>query len=61
VDAVGDLRSRGFRTATLWVLESNDRARRFYELAGWKPDGTTASERIDCALLPTVRYRTDLG
>jgi ribosomal protein S18 acetylase RimI-like enzyme len=60
-DAVGDLRSRGFRTATLWVLESNDRARRFYELAGWKPDGTTASERIDCALLPTVRYRTDLG
>jgi GNAT superfamily N-acetyltransferase len=59
--AVEDLRSRGFRTATLWVLESNERARRFYEVAGWRTDGTTASERIDCAMLPTVRYRADLG
>jgi ribosomal protein S18 acetylase RimI-like enzyme len=59
--AVHDLGSRGFRAATLWVLQSNERARRFYELAGWKPDGTTASERIDCTMLPTVRYRTDLG
>jgi ribosomal protein S18 acetylase RimI-like enzyme len=58
--AVEDLRSRGFRTATLWVLESNDRARRFYDAAGWSADGTTASERVDCAMLPTVRYRTDL-
>jgi GNAT superfamily N-acetyltransferase len=58
--AVDDLRSRGFRTATLWVLESNQRARRFYDAAGWKADGTTASERIDCAMLPTVRYRSSL-
>jgi ribosomal protein S18 acetylase RimI-like enzyme len=59
--AVEDLRTRGFRSATLWVLETNERARRFYELAGWKTDGTRASERIDCAMLPTVRYRVDLG
>jgi GNAT superfamily N-acetyltransferase len=59
--AVEDLRARGFRSATLWVLETNERARRFYERAGWMPDGTTASERIDCAMLPTVRYRAQLG
>ncbi len=55
--AVSDLRARGFRGGTLWVLETNDRARRFYEAAGWATDGTTASERFDCAMLPTVRYR----
>jgi GNAT superfamily N-acetyltransferase len=59
--AVEDLRGRGFRTATLWVLQTNERARRFYERAGWATDGTTASERIDCAMLPTVRYRAHLG
>src|SRR6266540_4156357 len=36
-----DFRSRGYRTATLWVLEGNDRARRFYELAGWRANGAT--------------------
>jgi ribosomal protein S18 acetylase RimI-like enzyme len=58
--AVGDLCARGFRSVTLWVLETNERARRFYEVAGWETDGTTASERIDCAMLPTVRYRAAL-
>jgi GNAT superfamily N-acetyltransferase len=58
--AVDDLRGRGFRTATLWVLETNERTRRFYEIAGWKPDGTTTSERVDCEMRPTVRYRVEL-
>ena len=58
--AVADLRERGFRTATLWVLESNERARRFYEVAGWSTDGTTTHERVDCELRPTVRYRVSL-
>jgi len=58
--AVDDLRERGFRTATLWVLETNERARRFYELAGWKTDGATTSERVDCEMRPTVRYRVAL-
>jgi ribosomal protein S18 acetylase RimI-like enzyme len=58
--AVDDLRERGFRTVTLWVLESNERARRFYEIAGWKPDGTVSTERVDCEMRPTVRYRLDL-
>ncbi|MGH2635057.1 MAG: GNAT family N-acetyltransferase [Actinomycetota bacterium] len=58
--AVDDLRDRGFRTATLWVLQTNDRARRFYEVAGWKTDGQESSERVDCEMRPTVRYRVDL-
>jgi GNAT superfamily N-acetyltransferase len=58
--AVGDLRRRGFHAATLWVLETNERARRFYDLAGWKHDGTVTSERIDCEMRPTVRYRVEL-
>lgn len=57
---VDDLRERGFVSATLWVLETNERARRFYETAGWKPDGTITSERVDCEMRPTVRYRTTL-
>jgi len=57
--AVGDLRERGFEAITLWVLESNERARRFYEVAGWAHDGTVASERVDCEMRPTVRYRID--
>lgn len=44
-----------FRTAVLWVLESNERARRFYEVAGWKRDGAVSTERIDCLNYPTVR------
>jgi ribosomal protein S18 acetylase RimI-like enzyme len=58
--AVGDLRSRGFRAATLWVLETNERARGFYEAAGWAHDGTVTSERVDCEMRPTVRYRVEL-
>jgi ribosomal protein S18 acetylase RimI-like enzyme len=58
--AVDDLRERGFRAATLWVLETNERARRFYEIAGWKHDGAVTSEHVDCEMRPTMRYRVDL-
>jgi ribosomal protein S18 acetylase RimI-like enzyme len=58
--ALEDLRERGFAEATLWVLATNERARRFYEIAGWKPDGAETSERVDCEMRPTVRYRTSL-
>ena len=30
--------------ATLWVLENNDRARRFYAASGFTPDGTEQEE-----------------
>lgn len=57
---VGDLRERGFDAATLWVLETNERARHFYEDAGWAPDGTVSTERVDCEMRPTLRYRLAL-
>src|SRR5439155_22975079 len=40
-EALGGLREGGFQRASLWVLESNDAARRFYEKGGWAWDGTT--------------------
>lgn len=58
--AVDDLRGRGYSSATLWVLESNELARRFYEGVGWRLDGATTSERVDCEMRPTVRYRVEL-
>ncbi len=54
--AVEDLRQRGYRQAMLWVLESNVRARRFYEAAGWCPDGAGKVEERPGVLLREVRY-----
>jgi GNAT superfamily N-acetyltransferase len=35
------LRTAGSTRCNLWVLEHNDRGRRFYERLGWRPNGTT--------------------
>ena len=37
--AVNRLREAGADRATLWVLETDQSARGFYERLGWKPDG----------------------
>ncbi len=55
--AQDELRQQGFRDATLWVLETNARARRFYEAAGWQPDGATKTEQIGGTDVREVRYR----
>ena len=47
----------GYREATLWVLNTNARARRFYESAGWRPDGTVKEDRSLGFLLTEIRYR----
>jgi ribosomal protein S18 acetylase RimI-like enzyme len=44
----------------LWVFKANDRARHFYERAGWRTDGTERDLAIGGAFLPTVRYRLAL-
>jgi GNAT superfamily N-acetyltransferase len=46
--------------ATLWVLEDNPRARRFYERAGWELDGLRKVETFLGAEVPEVRYRKRL-
>jgi GNAT superfamily N-acetyltransferase len=58
--ACGRLREAGYEQAFLWVLATNERARRFYERAGWVWDGTTSAHRVDRAELPIVRYAADL-
>jgi RimJ/RimL family protein N-acetyltransferase len=53
--ALGALRKEGFRRVTLWVLEGNARARRFYEAAGLVPDG--ARQLLEMGTpVPEVRY-----
>jgi ribosomal protein S18 acetylase RimI-like enzyme len=58
--AVDRLRADGFRAATLWVLRDNERARRFYEHAGWSVDGTEKDDVVAGATVTEVRYRVDL-
>lgn len=58
--AVNDLREQGFHAATLWVLQENRRARRFYEAAGWRPDGATKTEHRPGFDLHEMRYRVAL-
>ncbi|CAM5492188.1 GNAT family N-acetyltransferase [Streptomyces narbonensis] len=50
----------GFRTAALWVLAGNTRGRRFYEAAGWRPDGTAVREVTGGRELEELRYRRAL-
>jgi ribosomal protein S18 acetylase RimI-like enzyme len=52
-----DLREHGYDAATLWVLVANERARTFYESAGWLTDGGERVETFAGAELPEVRYR----
>jgi GNAT superfamily N-acetyltransferase len=51
-------RERGFSELTVWVLGSNDRARRFYEAMGLHADGgRKVDTRLAEAPLVSVRYR----
>ncbi|MEU6663104.1 GNAT family N-acetyltransferase [Streptomyces sp. NPDC046821] len=50
-----------YRRATLWVLEDNVRARRFYEGSGWGADGTAVEDTTGGASLNKLRYRHPLG
>ncbi len=59
-EAVRTMRDAGYQSAVLWVLVANDRARRFYEIAGWSCDGTEKSEPFGPATLVETRYRRPL-
>jgi GNAT superfamily N-acetyltransferase len=58
--ALSALRGDGYRRALVWVLEANDRARRFYEAAGFACDGGTKTDQFEGVELPEVRYAKDL-
>ena len=55
------LRALGYRTVVLWVLDTNRRARRFYEAGGWSADGETKVEHRGAVTLNEVRYAKELG
>jgi ribosomal protein S18 acetylase RimI-like enzyme len=59
VDALERLAALGTR-AVLWVLDGNDRARRFYERGGWLPDGTTRDELMGREPTHQLRYTFEL-
>lgn len=58
--ALARLRTSGFQTATLWVLEQNARARRFYQRAGFVLDDISKQIAIGGVELSEVRYRQQL-
>jgi len=53
-----EFRRRGFAEVTLWVLEKNRDARRFYEKYGFVLDGIT--RKYPRTNVPEVRYRIRL-
>jgi GNAT superfamily N-acetyltransferase len=59
--AFGDLTAVGGDRAVLWVLEANERARRFYDRGGWKPDGATRVEAVNGEPVPQLRYSRPLS
>jgi ribosomal protein S18 acetylase RimI-like enzyme len=57
----GALRELGYGAAILWVLGTNQRARDFYEAAGWRADGATKIEDAGAGVkLHEVRYTREL-
>jgi len=54
------LAASGSTVVTLWVLISNDRARRFYSRHGWQLDGATKVIELDGVTLSEVRYKRAL-
>lgn len=50
----------GFERALLWVLESNQRARAFYERQGWVKGKPIRLETIGGTEITEVRYERDL-
>ena len=59
--AVTDMAQQGYDAATLWVLEVNERTRRFYVANGWRADGANKVESVGGVDLVHVRYRYELA
>ena len=54
--ALAALRDAGFASASLWVLGTNARARRFYERRGWHHDGASKLHDWDAFVATDLRY-----
>ncbi|WP_329024829.1 GNAT family N-acetyltransferase [Streptomyces sp. NBC_00690] len=51
---------QGLHELLLWVVEGNDRARRFYARAGFEPDGLEEPFEMAGVQIPELRYRRAL-
>lgn len=61
-EAQRDARSRECSAMTLWVLTTNERARRFYDHVGYAPDGgERTNTRLTGHPLHEMRYRKVLA
>jgi GNAT superfamily N-acetyltransferase len=60
-DALAAITAAGFREAVLWVLDTNERARSFYQAGGWCADGAVKQDRGAGFPLNEVRYRRPLA
>jgi len=58
---VVELARLGYADAILWVLDTNNRVRRFYALAGWEIDGANKAGGSRGFDITEVRYRKALG
>ena len=56
---VSDLQARGFDPVVVWVFEANTVARRFYEAAQFRADGTRSTIDFDGLPIDEIRYRLD--
>lgn len=55
------LQAAGWQEIVLWVVSANDRARRFYERAGWHADGAEKRDRGMGFEVHEVRYARRLS
>jgi ribosomal protein S18 acetylase RimI-like enzyme len=59
--ALARLTAAGFAQATLWVLDTNARARRFYDAGGWSADGAVKHDDSRGFPIRQLRYRKSLA
>lgn len=59
-EARARLTGLGVTEAVLWLFVGNERARRFYDIDGWRPDGTERREEIWGAVVDEIRFRRPL-
>lgn len=61
-EALTDMERDGFKEVILWVLDTNERGRSFYERAGFTPDG---GSKVDTSLVSSplreIRYRKEIN
>ncbi|PTH90555.1 GNAT family N-acetyltransferase [Streptomyces sp. A244] len=60
-ESVARCSAAGHGRLLLWVLKENDRARRFYERAGFRADGAEEPFEVDGVAVVEVRYARALA